>query len=250
MNDITPNRVVDRDNYGWYLAGSAGGGSHWTAGLINGLDGEFPDLPNLEALRGPVRPVLPITDDDRDDLHALFGQAGRKTITTLAAALEDVFHRLREQHCGGNWSKDTRGGWDYAKRTMMAGRAGSWEADLLISVVLFGNELNLAKPTRTLHRGDVDGLRAAGPVRRADKVARDAMAAIIWRWVTDPARFTELAETLAFVVSKYADDHHGADGWRQVADQWLQPGALDRENFSACYRLLYSQSEHYDGSLT
>ena len=32
------------------------------------------------------------------ELHALFGQAGRKTIATLAAALEDVFHRLNTEH--------------------------------------------------------------------------------------------------------------------------------------------------------
>lgn len=202
--DSVPYRVVDRDNYGWYQAGTAGGGTRWTTGLINGLDLEFAAYAGLAAQRGPVRPVEPVTDADEAGLHALFGQAGRKTITTLAAALEDVFHRLRERHCGGRWDQDAHGGYEYARRTMMAGRAGSWEADLLIWVTMFGNELNLAKETKTLR--DVDARREAGPVRRVDKAARDAMAAIIWRWVTDPARYTEVAETLASVVSRYADE--------------------------------------------
>ena len=81
---------------------------------------------------------------DSIQLEALLGRAGRKAIATLAAALEDVFHRLREQHCG-QWDLDPHGGYEYARRMMMAGRAGSWEADLLISIVGFGNGLNLAK---------------------------------------------------------------------------------------------------------
>jgi hypothetical protein len=278
--DKLPYRVVDRDNYGWYQAGNGDGGSHWTTGLINGLDTDFGTYPELVAERGPVRPVELITDADRDALHALFRQAGRKTITSLAAALEQVFHQLREQHCGGRWDLDSHGGYEYAKRTMMAGRAGSWEADLLISVTMFGNALNLAKPTRALW--DVDKRRAAGPVKRVDKAARDGMVAIIWRWVTSPERYTELAETLAYVVSAYCDDAVGpaprasrggavdpdlsiaernqeikrsddlaaGAGWRPVADQWLMPGGLAQEDFSMCYRLFYSLSAYMNPSLT
>lgn len=138
-------RVVDGENYGWYSAGDGRGGAVWTTGPINGLDLQFGAFPELAAARGPVRPVLPVTDNDSIQLEALLGRAGRKAIATLAAALEDVFHRLREQHCGGQWDLDPHGGYEYARRTMMAGRAGSWEADLLISIVGFGNGLNLAK---------------------------------------------------------------------------------------------------------
>ena len=60
-----------------------------------------------------------------------------------------------------------------------------------------------------------------------------------------PDRYTEVAETLASIVSSHADQH-GADGWRAIADQWLQPQALSRADFATCYRLLYSRSEHYD----
>lgn len=247
MADDVPYRAVDRENYGWYQAGTREGGTVWTTGLINGLDCKFGDYGDLAAARGPVRPVLPVTDADEEDLRALFAQAGRKTIATLAAALDDVFHRLREQHCGGQWDRDTHGGYEYARRTMMAGRAGSWEAGLLVSIVMFGSGLNLAKDAGRY--GSVDDARKAGPARRVDKAARDAMAAVIWRWVTDPARYTELAETLAAVVSRYADDRFGGDGWARIADQWLQPHSLARADFSQCYRLFYSLSEHLDTSL-
>jgi len=238
----TPNRVVDQQNYGWYLAGASGGGFRWITGPTNGLASEFADLPALEAIRGPVRPVLPITAADTEALRALFDQAGRKTVTSLAAAIEQVFHQLREAHCKGPWHKDPTGGYDYARRTLMAGRAGSDEASLLMQVQLFGNELNLAKATRQLR--DVGDRRAAGPSKRVDKDVRDAIAAILWRWVTDPDRFTELAETLASLVAWYADDRYGPDGWRGIADQWLQPGGLDTVNPANCYWLLYARSDH------
>ena len=44
-----------------------------------------------------------------------------------------------------------------------------------------------------------------------------------------PAADTEVAETLAVVALRCADEH---DGWRTVADQWLQPGAPDNEGVS------------------
>jgi hypothetical protein len=72
------------------------------------------------------------------------------------------------------------------------------------------------------------------------------MAAIISRWVTDPVRYTEVAETLADIVSYHADQY-GADGWRAIADQWLQSSAIGRSGYrSACYRLFHSRSEHYN----
>lgn len=244
--DTTPEpyRAVDRDNYGWYKAGDGHGGSQWTTGLINSLGAEYGSYPELAAARGPVRPVLPVTDADEDDLRALFDQAGRKAVTTLAAALEAVFHQLDTEHRRGARDRD---GFQYAKRTMMAGRAGSWEASVLIEITWFGNGLNLAKATKTLKH--VDDLRAAGPSKRVDKVARDAMAAIIWRWVADPERYTELAETLASVVSRYADERYGAGGWAKVADQWLQPFGMAHADFLTCYRLFYSLSEHFNSNL-
>jgi len=244
MMAAVPYRAVDRDNYGWYQAGTIDGGTRWTTGGINGLNGtEFGSYPELTAARGPVRPVEPVTDADEEDLRALFAQAGRKTVTTLAAALEDVFRRLNDQHHGSGPDLD---GFQYARRTMMAGRAGSWESDLLMHVTWFGNNLNFAKETKAPRSAPT---RKAGPSRRVDKAARDAMASILWRWVTDPARYTEVAATLASVVSRYADGRFGRDGWARIADQWLQPGGMARADFSQCYRLFYSLSEHLDTHL-
>jgi len=241
-------RVVDAANQGWHPAGTTEGG--WVLSADYGFQRGLPDYPGydeLAAARGPLRPVLPITEDDKAELRQLFTAASRKTITTLAAALETVFDRLRDDHSALDML-DRGGAFEGARTHLLAGREGSWESASLIGVVLFGNELNLAKETRD--RRSVEARRAAGPGRRVDVRARDLMADMIYRWVTDPARFTEVAETLASVVSSYADERAGADGWRQIADQWLQPGGLAQETFSVCYRLLYSLSAHFDTSLS
>ena len=53
--------------------------------------------------------------------------------------------------------------------------------------------------------------------------------------MTDPTRFTEVAETLAWMVSSYAEEH---GGWKAIADQWLQPGGLDKEGVYVTSHLL------------
>jgi hypothetical protein len=47
-------------------------------------------------------------------------------------------------------------------------------------------------------------------------------------------------------VSRYCDATGGSEGWATVADQWLQPGGMAQHDFSVCYRLLYSLSEHFN----
>jgi hypothetical protein len=234
-----PGRVVDRDNYGWYRAGDGQGGFVY---CIN-YQTKIPDYPTLVAKRGPVRPVLPVDQADIAELDRLFVLAGRKAVTSLAAAIEMVFHNLREAAGGLN----DRTSYDFAMRTLKAGRAGSWEAALLEEVVFFGCDLNL--DYKASKKGAPASMRAAGPSRRVHREARDQLAAVIIRWVTGPDRYTEVAETLASIASSYADQH-GAIGWRTIADQWLQSPTYDGSGFVACYRLLYSRSEHYAPSLT
>ena len=137
--------------------------------------------------------------------------------------------------------------YDFAIRTLKAGRAGSWEAALLEEMVFFGCDLNL--DYKASKKGTPAARRAAGPSRRVHREARDQMADVVTRWVTNPGQYTEVAETLASIVSCYADQL-GPDGWRAIADQWLQSPAFGGSGFAACYRLLYSRSEHYDPSLT
>lgn len=239
----TPGRVVDPHGQGWYLAD--GGKYEASFGFNRDLPGRTYD--DLIATRGPLlRPVLPITDDDDARFRELFATARRRTVTTLAAAIEQTFHRLVENahRLGAGQS------WEVAKRTLTAGREGSWESSVLIDVACFGNGLNMAAPRKGI-ADDVMTLRARGPARRVHKETRDAMADILYRWVTDPARYTEVAATLAYLVSSYADGQtaYPHDGWRAVADQWLQPNSLARDDFVTCYRLLYSTSANFDAGL-
>lgn len=241
-----PSRLVDADNQGWYATSETAGGPivyRADFGLRQGL----PRPLTLDAItrdRGPWRSVQPITDDDDTLIRDTFGRVGRKTIATLAAALEEVFHELRESRGGLATAHDS---WEYANRTLTAGRAGSWESDLLRGVVMLGNGLNLVGGGRVSR--SIEWMRQHGPNRRVDVEGRATLAAVLRRWVTGPDRYTEVAATLAGVVSSYADDTAGPDGWRAVADQWLQPAALAGEDFRACYRLFYSQSDHYNPDL-
>ena len=235
-------RVVDHANQGWYPSSDDLGGVIYAADYGFRRDLAAGSYEDLAATRGPLRPVEPVTDDDRAALHELFAAAGRKTITTLAAAIETVFHQVREEHGG----LAAPGSWEFARRTLTAGREGSWESEVLIEVMLFGNELNLAPATRST-RYDVDARRAAGPSKRVDVSARQGVAAILHGWVTDPARYTEVAETMAGIVSSYCDGQ--PEGWKAVADQWLQPGGLAQAHFSACYRLFYGLSDRFDSAV-
>lgn len=240
-----PYRVVDADNRGWITNGD---------GTYHGFDPsadldrertlilETRPLAAIEAEAGPVRPVVSRSAEDVAQLEAAFAAAGRKLIGSLASALEQIYHEARERF--GPWDSDPTSSAGYAQRTLTAGRPGSWEASAVMDVVWFGNELNLW-PREGAE--SVAHMRATGPnTKRVDVAARDKIAAVLRRWVTDPAGYVELAETLAALVSDYADKHHDADGWKAIADQWLQPTSLDRENFVGCYRLLYSVSAHFN----
>ncbi len=251
MNDTgsLPYRYVDRDSYGWYLttvqitAGRTGPMYHCNerrVGDVIGGAGLEPDV--LAAERGPLRPVEPVTDADEALLTEAFTAAGRKTVATLAAAIEQTFHHLRS-------SAEKSGvpnGFDTAKRALTAGRAGSWESHVLVEVMLFGNGLNLVRPKGS-RNPTAAVMRAAGPSRRVDRQVRGDLVEILHRWVTDPARYTEVAETLAAAVAGHADAN---GGWRTVADQWLQPGAgIHDRDARTCYRLFYSTSPHLDTGL-
>ncbi|WP_370973646.1 hypothetical protein [Amycolatopsis sp. cg9] len=202
-------------------------------------------LAEIDKHFGPWRPVLPMTDQDEADLRAAFDLAGRKLIGSLASALEQLHHEARERF--GPWDSDVSKTANYAQRSLTAGRPGSWEAELIMPIVWFGNELNLYPNKQSL---SVEQRRQSGPSpRRVHKEARDQIAAVLRRWTAGPDRYTEVAETLAGFISSYADEKYGAEGWKKIADQWLQPGGMAVENFSACYRLLYSRSAHFDTDL-
>lgn len=238
-----PYRVVDAGNQGWHGGPDNDWGTRYTAafGLDRGLEDRTWE--QLQSTRGPLRPVLPVTDEDADELTGLFDVAGRKTITTVAAALEQVFHQVREQRKTRARSDSVHESFEYARRTLLAGREGSWESQALFDVVLFGNGLNLAPASKRI-ASSIEARRKAGPARRVHKDVRDQLGRMLTRWVTGPGRYTEVAETLAAAVSRYCDEKAGERGWAVVADQWLQPGGLAVADFKTCYGLFYSLSEH------
>ncbi len=241
MGEPGPSRVVDRDDYGWYLTSDGAGNVGYQRDDNRAGAGGLRTYGVVARDHGPLRPVEPISDADEATLAAAFRTAGRRTVTTLAAAVELVFHRRREEHGGLSNGHS----YDAARRALTAGRAGSWESVVLMEVMLFGNELNLVRP-KGMRTPSVEAMRAAGPSRRVNAEVRDTLADMIYRWVTDPARYTEVAETLAWQVSAYADRHGTRGGWLTVADQWLMPGGLATDNIRPCYRLFYSLSEHFD----
>ncbi|BCK59466.1 hypothetical protein NWFMUON74_72380 (plasmid) [Nocardia wallacei] len=238
-----PYRVVDSHNQGWHREGGP-------EGLYRGFDPtsttkllEHRPYDDIVREFGPVRPVLEPLDEDREQLRAALAAAGRKAIGSLASALEQVHHEIRER---ASEPGDTyrQSGYRFAVRAMTAGRPGSWESELLPHVWIFGNGLNLWPYKPNDH--NPDEMRATGPnPKRVHVEARDQMAAVLRRWVDSPDRYTEVAEHLAAIVSSYADEAHGPDGWAKIADQWLQPGGLAKDDIHACYGLLYSVSEHF-----
>jgi len=238
-----PYRVVDALNQGWHREGGP-------EGMYRGFDPtsatkllEPRPLADIAREFGPVRPVLGLLDEDAEQLRAALETAGRKAVGSLASALDQVRHelRVRASEPGDEFHQS---GYRYSTRALTAGRPGSWESERLQSVCLFGNSLNLWPS-----KGNAlpDEKRATGPnPKRVHVGARDEMAAVLRRWVDSPDRYTEVAEHLAAIVSGYADEAHGPDGWAKVADQWLQPGGLAHEDTAACYGLLYSVSAHFN----
>lgn len=237
-----PYRIVDSQNQGWLSRGG---------GIYEGYDPTKPlgegwlesrPLAEIEAEFGPWRPVLPPTAAERDELRAAFELAGRKTIGSIASALDLVHHEARNRF--GPWDADITGTAAYAQRTLTAGRPGSWEADAIMDIVCFGNTLNLHPRQRD---ASADEMRATGPnPKRVHLEASGRIAAVLRAWTASTDRYTEVPETLAALVGDYADTRHGADGWRAIADQWLQPTSLAKEDFASTYRLLYGKSAHFD----
>lgn len=214
----TPYRVVDAQDHGWYLTRDGYspdlGGS---AALPYGITWE-----QLVATRSPLRPVVPAPPADVAELQDALRAAGRKAVTTLAAALATLY----DFELSREWDKpEPEREYERAMRVLVAGRGGSWESSLLREFTYFGRDV-AAKP------------------KRVDADAKGRIARVLDRWVHDPAGYVEVAETLAAIVSGIADEH-GPDGWKHVADQWLQPGGMAEADTRVAVNLLHSQSPHH-----
>jgi hypothetical protein len=114
-------------------------------------------------------------------------------------------------------------------------------------MVRFGSGL-VPKPTG---RGrDVQDSGQLGPnLKRVNLAARDEIAAVIRDWTNSPNRYTEVPANLAETIVDFADATYGAAGWKNIADQWLQPGSRDQTTFAGCYFLFYTFSAHFNADL-
>lgn len=218
-----PSRVVDREHRGWMLTSERLGGPLVYQDASDLGARRYLSPTELAAERGPLRPVVTPAGEGVAELRRAWAIAGRKAAYTTAVAVQLAFNELRERNGGLAAPKS----WDQTREQVRAGRPGSWEAVRLFELMLWAN---------------VD------KTRRYEDVAARMIAAVLVRWVADPDDYTEVAETLAAEFSAFADE---VGGWRAVADQWLQQGALDRDGLMLTYGLLYSASPDFDyGVLT
>lgn len=199
-----PQRVVDAQNQGWRLAAQTG---HYAAdfGIPRGLRSAV-SYAELAATRGPIRPVVPASDTDRETLLRAFRNAGPKAALSLLVALQRI---LREAATGVEY--------DSARRTLVAGSEESWEAAHLTML-----------------------LGPSAPGGATDPYAVAVITAVLGPWVTRPDVYVEVAQTLSRVFADYLDeDVDGRPrGWSGAADPSLQPGAGGFETNGG--RLLYS----------
>jgi len=204
-----PHRVVDIHDQGWYLTGD--GLYHADYGSSRGL--EPLTLDELTAQRGPWRPVEPVTDADEKLIVDALVEAGQKAAGSVLVALYALFRAEAKANPVG-------------PGRLLSGREGSWESAGLRHLAWDVGSQIAEKPSR-FHQ--MTSLR---------------LVDVIERWVTDPERYTEVAETLAYIFGRFAD---AAGGWDKVADRHLQPGTRWSQNGAAqVYGYLMSTAETLD----
>jgi hypothetical protein len=210
MTTAAPHRVVDAHHQGWHLTGD--GLYHADYGNMRGL--EPLTLDKLTAERGPWRPVEPVTDADEKLIVDALVESGQKAAGSVMVALYSLFRA------------DAKANPTARSCRLLAGREGSWESAGLPGLAWEVGSQIAEKPSR-FHQ--MTSLR---------------LVDVIERWVTDPERYTEVAETLAYIFGRFADK---AGGWDKVADRHLQPGTRWSQNGAAqVYGYLMSTAETLD----
>ncbi|WP_284741711.1 hypothetical protein [Amycolatopsis sp. RTGN1] len=206
------SRVVDAAYESWRLLGDGRYESDLAQQLLKADE--------LEADRGPIRPVVPISDLDAEYLHAVLAAAGTQAVASIAAALHEVLTVLQSEHPEPAHARRR------ARMALTGEGHGRNESVSLLSLATEGEDIS--------------------PGRVNDQ-ARKQLVEMILRWVTGPDVYVQVASSLAFEVARHADQH-GPDGWKRIADRWLQPGLRSGRMFAVAYRLLYSQSDHFDAA--
>jgi hypothetical protein len=206
MHDEFPYRLVDCNDLGWWHNGDGRfcASDHFVSGL--------PPTPyaTLITQRGPVRPVEPITDVDAQVLTTALVEAGPLAAGSVLVALFRLFRGPDLPT-----APERSASMEDRARKLVAGRSGSWEADAIRSLA-WGPGCDLADKPKRFHASTVE-----------------AIVDMVWQWVTDPLRFTEVAETLA---SEFDQVTRTAGGWDNVADRFLIPGS--RFSLAATERII------------
>lgn len=207
----TPYRVVDRFDRGWHVVGPVepDGPPTYSAdyGFRDGLDGW--SFERVEVDRGPLRPVVPVPDGDREAIETALRDAGTLAAGSVCVALYKLMM--------------LRGG---KGEVITAGRGGSWESEAVKQI------------------GWGPGVDLEEKPRRWSASCVDVLVKVMDRW-SDPEQpqYVELAETLAAIFASVTDE---LGGWPSVADRWWQPGermAMNAETIEYVQGYLIGTSE-------
>jgi hypothetical protein len=158
-------------------------------------------LRDLETRFGPLRLVIPPTPFETSRLEAALRSAGRRALTTLAAALHDIERDFDEAEPHRSHVN-----------VLTLGEPGSWGSRCLTALV-----------TR---------LHGVAP-SRIDAAARAEIRTVVLGWVRGET-YTEVAGNLAQILGRVIDQ---TGGFEQVADRWVlaHPGAAQIRGW-ACSR--------------
>ncbi|MFD3430911.1 hypothetical protein [Nocardia fluminea] len=224
---MEPYHVVDSRNVCWNTQGS---------GNYRSFDPDAHEqamttatLAEIAAEHSPLRPVLLYTDAEIAELEAAFDSAGRKAVASTASAVDEVHDEACHRHRS----------WDfgYAERTLTGADDPSvWDPRALMWLRHTGAWLN-----RRPHPSDPPRSNSGPKPLRVDLDAREQIATVLRAW-TAPERGVPVAESLTRIVSRYADETHGPDSWRRIADQWM-PLVSARPSWGPeCHRVLMARS--------
>jgi hypothetical protein len=180
-----PERVVDRFQRGWQTGTDP-------CRTYPRLDNRTWTLAEVEQERGPLRPVVAMTDTDRERLTDVLTAAGRDATGTVMAGLY-----LVSQRCYKVDGSDAR---------LIAGGPESWENRMLPR---FAWEV---------------GINLTG--RRVEPRALRTIDQVIDGWIFAKNSYVEVAGNLALVL---ADVVRSAGEYELVTDQWLRHGVLADE---------------------
>lgn len=185
-------RFADREGEGWLNNGPGGAYQTYPRRDL----GTYGTIDELEAARGPLRPVGRFPDGEPNELAEAISRAGKKGLATFLVALNRTAQTLIADGA--------------SIAVFESGRPGSWEAADLRRVLRLGEDIADS-------RVDPEELATA--------------RAFLLRWITGPVQ-PELADGLARILGNAAEK---AGGWDAITDQWLRGDSLI-EHWTSGYR--------------